>query len=127
MTSERRNGAKTGRDFDGFLPVIRIHAEARRFYLIFGLLLAAAGALLLVLGSLGDAPVRSSLLPVGVFTLALSLLPFSEAAERSERASGLEALARDWPRVRDALGHGQPGAARAERFLARLYDPRITA
>ncbi len=127
MTSERRNGTRSGRDLYGFLPVIRIHARARRFYLLFGLLLAAAGTALLVLGYLGDAPVRTSLLPAGAFTLVLSLLPFVEAAEQGERARGLEALAGDWERVRNASGTGPQGPSRAARLLERLYDPRITA
>jgi len=123
---QRQGQAGSQSGIRGFLPVIAIHARARRFYLLFGLLLAATGLGLLVLALTGDDPLATSLMPAGALTLALSLIPFSEALEHGERGAGLEALARDWERPTTATGGSPEDMQRAARFLQRLYGPRIT-
>ncbi len=126
MEPERQGQAGPQPGVRGFLPVIAIHARARRFYLLFGLLLAATGLGLLVLALTGDEPLATSLMPAGALTLALSLIPFAEALEHGERGAGLEMLARDWERLTAEIGGSPEGTQRAARFLQRLYDPRIT-
>ncbi len=126
MKPERQGQAGSGPGIRGFLPVIAIHARARRFYLLFGLLLVAAGLGLLVLALTGDRPLATSLMPAGALTLALSLIPFAEALEHGERGAGLEMLARDWERLTDELGGSPESMQRAVRFLQRLHDSRIT-
>lgn len=106
--------------FDGLMAT---HRGARRRLQLAVVALLAVGTVLLALGLAGWLPQLPALV-IGVVTVAVAIIPFSDMIERGERIERLAALRAEWRALAQSSSNPRQDTDRFIELLWKLYDKR---